>query len=193
MIQPEASLMALENVTQEIYNSAEARAVEIGKATQVEIATIIKDADEKIAEMKEKEDKRLKEAIERLGRQEQSSAELDSKKVVLAKKKEILSDAFDEVLLSLENAPTDKKLEQYKAMVNLGKDIVKNPKALMSENDPFTADELGVSSVEKTSKIKGGLILQSEDGSTEVDLQYSTILKAIWDKEIGSVSDILFG
>ena len=78
-------------------------------------------------------------------------------------------------------------------MVEAAKKIIENPKALMSEKDDFSAADLGVSSVEKDGRIKAGLILQSEDGDVEVDLQYSTILQAIWDREIKSVSDILFG
>ena len=78
-------------------------------------------------------------------------------------------------------------------MVEAAKKIIDNPKAIMSEKDDFSAADLGVASVEKDGRIKAGLILQSEDGSVEVDLQYSTILQAIWDREIKSVSDILFG
>ena len=62
----------------------------------------------------------------------------------------------------------------------------------MSENDSFSAADLGVSEVVKDSRIKAGLILQSEDGQVEVDMQYSTILQEIWDREIRSVSEILF-
>ena len=71
--------------------------------------------------------------------------------------------------------------------------IIENPKALMSEKDSFTAADLGVFSVEKDSRIAAGLILQSEDGQMEVDMQYSTILQSIWDREIKTVSNILFG
>ena len=78
-------------------------------------------------------------------------------------------------------------------MVEVAKKIIDNPKAIMSAKDSFTAADLGVSSVEKDERIAAGLILQSEDGTVEVDLQYSTILQAIWDREIKSVSDILFG
>ena len=180
--------MALANVTQEIIRSADERVAAIKAEADAEIAKINADADAKIAETKEKEDKRLKEAVERLNRQELSSAELESKKIVLAKKKELLTEAFESTLADLENAPSDVKLAQYKAMVEAAKKIIDNPKALMSEKDDFSAADLGVSSVEKD-----GLILQSEDGDVEVDLQYSTILQAIWDREIKSVSDILFG
>ena len=183
--------MALANVTQEIIRSADERVAAIKAEADAEIAKINADADAKIAETKEKEDKRLKEAV--LNRQELSSAELESKKIVLAKKKELLTEAFESTLADLENAPSDVKLAQYKAMVEAAKKIIDNPKALMSEKDDFSAADLGVSSVEKDGRIKAGLILQSEDGDVEVDLQYSTILQAIWDREIKSVSDILFG
>ena len=185
--------MALANVTSEISKAADDRAAAIKAEADVEIAKIRADADAKIAESKEKEDKRLKEAVERLNRQELSSAELESKKIVLAKKKELLTEAFESTLANLENASNDVKLEQYKAMVEVAKKIIDSPKAIMSESDSFTASDLGVSSVEKDSRIKSGLILQSEDGSMEVDMQYSTLLQAIWDREIKSVSDILFG
>ena len=80
--------MALASVTQEINAAAAAKAQAIMDEANAEIARINADADAKIAEMKDREDKRLKEAVERLNRQELSSAELESKKIVLAKKKE---------------------------------------------------------------------------------------------------------
>lgn len=185
--------MALANVTQEISKAADDRAAAIKAEADAEIAKILADADAKIAETKDKEDKKLKEAVERLNRQELSSAELESKKIVLAKKKELLTEAFDSTLAGLENASSDVKLAQYKAMVEAAKKIIENPKAIMAENETFSAADLGVSAVEKDSRIKAGLILQSEDGSVEVDMQYSTLLQAIWDREMKSVSDILFG
>ncbi len=184
--------MALANVTQEIFKAADEKVAAIKAEADAEIAKINADADARIAETKEKEDKRLKEAIERLNRQELSSAELESKKIVLAKKKELLTEAFESTLADLVNAPSDVKLAQYKAMVKVAKKIIDSPKAIISENDQFTAADLGVTSVEKDGRIKAGLIFQSEDGDVEVDLQYSTILQAIWDREIKSVSDILF-
>ena len=185
--------MALASVTQEINAAAAAKAKAIMDEANAEIARINADADAKIAEMKDREDKKLKEAVERLNRQELSSAELESKKIVLAKKKEILADAFDATLADLVNAPSDVKLAQYKAMVKAVVDVIPSPKALMSVNDSFTAEDLGVVSVEKDSRIVAGLILQSEDGQVEVDMQFSTLLQTIWDSEIKAVSDILFG
>ena len=185
--------MALASVTQEINAAAAAKAQAIMDEANAEIARINADADAKIAEMKDREDKRLKEAVERLNRQELSSAELESKKIVLAKKKELLTEAFESTLADLEAGSADVKLVHYKAMVEAAKKIIDSPKAIMSVNDSFTASDLGVVSVENDSRIVAGLILQSEDGTVEVDMQYSTLLQSIWDREMKSVSDILFG
>mgnify|MGYP006873081699 FL=1 len=118
---------------------------------------------------------------------------MESKKIVLAKKKEILSQVFDETLADLENAPADVKLEQYKSMVEYAKTVIPEPIAYMSENDDFSAGDLGVKDARKDSRIVAGLILQSEDGQVEIDMQYSALLRMVWDRGIKNVSDILFG
>jgi V/A-type H+-transporting ATPase subunit E len=184
--------MALDNVTKEIIANADAQVSEIKAAQAAEIKKIQAETDAAIAEMKEKEDKKLKEAVELLKRQELSSADLESKKIVLSKKKEILAKAFETVLADLESAPEDERLTQYKAMVKAAKTVIDSPKAFVSENDKFTAKQLGVKSVETDSRIRAGIILQSEDGTIEVDMQYETILQTIWDREIKTLSDILF-
>jgi len=184
--------MALDNVVKEIEASACRQAGEIESQAGAEVRAILAEADALISDMREKEDKKLKEEIERLRRQELSSAELESKKIVLSKKKEILAEAFETVLADLESAPRDKKLEQYKEMVNSAKTVIDKPKAIMSPKDDFTAKELGVSSVETDQRIRAGLILQSKDGDVEVDMQYETILQTIWNREIKALSDIMF-
>jgi len=184
--------MALDNVVKEIQASADRQAYDIVSQAKAEVKAILAEADVQISDMKEKEDKRLKEEVERLKRQELSSAELESKKIVLSKKKEILAKAFETVLADLESAPRDEKLEQYKKMIKSAKTVIDKPKALISPKDDFTAKELGVKSVETDPKIRAGLILQSEDNTVEVDMQYETILQAIWNREIKAMSDILF-
>ncbi|MDR1690460.1 MAG: hypothetical protein LBR42_01275 [Candidatus Methanoplasma sp.] len=185
--------MALDNVTKEIIASADAKAGEIKSQADAEVKAILAEADALISDMREKEDKKLKEAVERLKRQELSSAELESKKIVLSKRKEILAEAFETVLADLESASRDVKLEQYKDMVKSAKTVIDKPKALISPKDDFSAKELGVKSVETDPRIRAGMILQSEDGTVEVDMQYETILQTIWDREIKALSDILFG
>lgn len=153
--------MALDSVTKEIQASAEASVAKIRQEQAAEIDAINKQTDAQIAKMKEAQDKKVAEAKETLDRQERSSAELESKKLVLAKKKEVLSQAFESALAELENVPEAQKLTYYKAMVASAKTIIPEPKAIMSENDDFSASDLGVKSVEKDARVSSGLLLLS--------------------------------
>ena len=185
--------MALDSVTKEIQASADAQIARIKQQQAAEIKAINDQADAQISEMKKTQDKRVAEAKETLARQERSSAELESKKLVLSKKKELLAEAFESALEQLEARPADKKLAYYKAMVASAKDIIPEPKAFISEKDKFSAADLGVKSVEKDPRISAGLILQSEDGKFEVDMQYRVLLQNIWDSNLKQLSDILVG
>jgi len=185
--------LALDSVTKEIQASAAAEVARIQQAQAAEIKAINDQTEAQIADMKQKQDKRVAEAKETLARQERTSAELESKKLVLSKKKEILAEAFESALAQLEAMPADKKLAYYKAMVASAKNIIPEPKAVMSEKDNFSAADLGVTSVEKDARISAGLILQSADGKFEVDMQYRVLLQNIWDSNLKQLSDILFG
>lgn len=185
--------MALDDVVSEIKYAAEQTAAGILAEADKDVAAIMAEADKEISAMKEKEDKKLAESVERLKRQELSSAELESKKIVLAKKKEILGRAFDETLASLENASVEDKLQMYKKMVAAGKSVIDNPKVYVPAGCNVSAADLGVSEVIPSEKIVSGLILENDDGSLQVDMQYRTILQSVWDREMKTLSDILFG
>ena len=185
--------MALDDVKLEIVQSAQQKAAAIVSEADAEVAKIVAAADLEISTMKEKEDKRLTESIERLKRQEISSAELESKKIVLAKKKEILNKAFDETLADLEAVSEKDKVAVYKKMVASASSVIPNPKVYVPVASVATASDLGVSEVVPSEKIASGIILENEDGSLQVDMQYKTILQSIWDREIKALSDILFG
>ena len=185
--------MALDDVVSEIKNAAEQTAAGILAEADKDVAAIMAEADKEISAMKEKEDKKLAESVERLKRQELSSAELESKKIVLAKKKEILGRAFDETLASLENASAEDKLQVYKKMVASGKSVIANPKVYVPVGCNVSAADLGVSEVIPSEKIISGIILENDDGSLQVDMQYRTILQSVWDREMKTLSDILFG
>jgi len=185
--------MALDNVTKEIIVSAETKAGEIRSRQTLSVMDIKADTDAKIAKTKAMWDKKIAEEINILDRQERSSYELEGKKMILSKKKEILEEAFDSTLQNLKDLSNDKKLEQYRMMIASAESVISQPKVIMSEDDMFTAKQLGVSSVEKDRMIDGGIILQNEEGIIEVDMQYKTILQNIWDGNLKKLSDILFG
>lgn len=185
--------MALENVTKDIQAVADAEVKSIQDETKAEIDKISADAEATISEMKEREDKRLESELERMDRQVISSAELEGKNLILAKKREVLARTFDEVLTELETSDKKAKLARYKSLIEEASELIPDAVVVISDKDNFSAEELGVETVEKDSRIVAGLILKSKDGSTEVDLQYRTLLTGIWNSNLKILSDILFG
>ena len=107
--------MALENVTKDIQATADAKVKSVQDEAKAEIAKINAEAEATISDMKEREDKKLEGELERLDRQVTSSAELESKNLILAKKKEILARIFDEVLTELETSDKKAKQKRYKS------------------------------------------------------------------------------
>ncbi len=185
--------MALDSVRKDILESAEAQADEQMRVARDEAAAILAEADQTISEMREKEGKRLEEALERLRRQELSSAELESKKIVLARQKEILNRAFQESLSALEASNAATKKRHYAAMVKATEDFFDKPKIFCPLGEKDRLKELKAHSVSEDGSIAGGLILESQDGSMRVDMQYETVLRTIWDEKLKELSDILFG
>lgn len=185
--------MALDDVKLEIEKSAQQKAAAIRAEADAEVAAIAAQADKEISAMKEREDKRLAESVLRLKRQEVSSAELESKKIVLAKKKEILSRAFDETLADLEATSDKEKAEVYRKMIASAASVIENPTVYVPAGSSVSAADLGVSKVVPREGIVSGIILENADGTLQIDMQYRTILQTIWDRELKSLSDILFG
>ena len=81
----------------------------------------------------------------------------------------------------------------YKKMVASGKAVIGNPKVYVPAGCNASAADLGVSEVIPSDKITAGVILENDDGSLQVDMQYRTILQSVWDREMKTLSDILFG
>lgn len=185
--------MALDNVKEDIIRSAEESVKAINAERDAEISKIKGESNAVISDLKTKEDKRLKEALEQLVRQELSSAELESKKIVLEKKKELLAQAFAETLAELESATPAVRKKRYQKMVESAKKVIDSPKAYCAKSETIKAEDIGVSSLTKLDSITGGLILESKDGTVQVDMQYRTLLQTVWDRELKGLSDILFG
>ena len=134
----------------------------------------------------------FRDVLDRMRRQELSSAELESKKIVLNKKKELLNKTFEEVLNELSNLGPQEKSVIYKKMVIDGKKVLHKPKVYCPNGEADLLSGLrGLDKITET-EMASGLILESEDGSIRLDLRFKTILDGIWESELKNISNILF-
>jgi V/A-type H+/Na+-transporting ATPase subunit E len=184
--------MALDNVVDEILESARRQADQILKTAEKDRDATLKQAKEEVSSRRVAMQKETDIAIKRLRQQELSSAELEEKRIVLNARKEMLDRTFDEVNQQLEGMSPSERKRLYGVILEKGRKVIPEPRVYCPVGD---AKLLATKNGEKVEEIKmgPGLILESEDGSVRVDYSFKTILEGVWEKELKGVSNILFG
>jgi V/A-type H+-transporting ATPase subunit E len=184
--------MALDKVANDILDNARKEADQRIQEAEKERAKILQEADQRIDKMRRSEEKELQDGLMRMRRQELSSAELEAKKIVLNKRKDILNRTFEEMLKELSAMDPKEKSHLYKKILADGKKTIHKPKVFIPKGE---ADLLaGLRGCESLTEIDmgSGLILENEDGSIRLDYRFKTILESIWDRDMKSISNMLF-
>lgn len=184
--------MALDKVANDILENARKEADLRVQEAEKERAKILQETDQKIEKMRKAEEKELQDALTRMRRQELSSAELEAKKIVLNKRKDILNQTFEGMLKELSSMHHKEKAALYHKMVADGKKIIHKPKVFIPKGEAdLLADVKGCESLTEID-MGSGLILENADGSVRLDYRFKTILENIWDRELKSISNTLF-
>ncbi|HUV25048.1 MAG TPA: V-type ATP synthase subunit E family protein [Methanomassiliicoccales archaeon] len=185
--------MALDKVVKDIIDSARREADALIERAEEEKKAILGESEEQISKMRKAQEKDLEDTLKRLRRQEISSAELEAKKIVLNKKKEILDRTFEEALSELSAMPSNDKARVYRKSIDAAKAAFPRPKVFCPRGDSGLLNGIqGLAAVNEMD-IEAGLILENEDGSVRLDYRFKTILEGIWEQELKEVSEILFG
>jgi len=185
--------MALDKVISEILESAQREADERIREAEEERAKILAEANQRIERMQKAEEKELQETLRRQKQQELSSAELESKKIVLNRKKEVLDKTFQEALQELSSIDPKEKAALYKKILTGGKRAVRSPVVYVPKSESgVLAGARGLDRIEEKD-MESGIILESRDGSVSMDYRFRTILEGVWEKELKNISSILFG
>ena len=185
--------MALDKVANDILDNARKEADLRIQEAEKERAKILQETDQKIERMQKAEEKELQDALVRMRRQELSSAELEAKKIVLNKRKDILNRTFNEMLRELSTMDPKEKSALYKKILADGKKVIHKPKVFCPKGEAdLLAGLRGCESLTETD-MESGLILENEDGTVRLDFRFRTILESIWDRELKNISNTLFG
>ncbi len=184
--------MALDKVASDIVDSAKIESAKRIQDAENERSRIMLEADQKIQKLQKGGEKELQDTLDRMRRQELSSAELESKKIVLNVKEILLGKTFGEVLSELSSMEPKEKSAIYKKMVVEGKKILHKPKIYCPKGEAILLSGIRGLDHPIETDMESGLILESEDGSVRLDFRFKTILEGIWDSELKNISKILF-
>ncbi|MCS7121746.1 MAG: V-type ATP synthase subunit E [Archaeoglobaceae archaeon] len=188
--------MPLEPVLEEIVKKGEEVVKKIMQETETEVNKILMEAKEEAKKILEKTRSDTEKEIDALRRQEISSLNLELKRALLNKQKEIVEQVFSIVkqrILEM-NAETKKKL-----LKNL---ISKNAKAGMKIYCR-KGDEDIVKSLLKELKLNvvfagnidclGGVVLEDPRGEIRINLTFDQFFSRVYEQKMSEVSKILFG
>lgn len=185
--------MALDKVVTDIIESAEGEASQLISEAEKERQAIMSDADAKISEMRKSKEKELENTLKRLRKREISSAELEAKKIVLNRKKELLNKTLEETLEDLSSMSSEKKVELYEKIVANSQDEISDPVVYCPVGESTLLEGMAGATSVKETDMEEGIILENSEGTLRLDYRFRNILESIWETELKEVSDILFG
>ena len=180
--------MGLEAVKDEIIGNAKSREESLLAEAREESSKIMKEAEDKIEQFREKSDAEIKKIIDVLKKQELASAELENKKMILETKKQLIENVFAGAKKKLDG------LSKEKRGVYIKKLFEKAKKDLGVVNVYCNSKDLGFlkDSNAKTADISGGLIAENKDGTISVDYSFETLVQSIKESELQSINKLLF-
>jgi len=185
--------MGLDKVVEEILRRGEEKKQEIIRLGEKERDDQIKQAEKRIVEDRQKSEKRAEAAIVQMEQHELSSAELESKKALLAAQRQVMEALKDQVLDALRDYPGEKKKKLYaklaaRALKELGecyvysspddKDMLKLPSGVTSAG---------------TIECRGGLVFESKNRNYRLDYRFESMLDEVWNKDMRDIYVKLFG
>ena len=178
--------MGLEEVKKGLEGELAKQKAEILREAEVHGEKSMNKAKEDLKQFAEKAEKNFKEEVAMLRRSEVASVNLNVRKDLLNSKKEIVDDVFEMVKEQLINMPSAKK----KTMLN---NLVKQAKKEIDVKTVFTSkDDVNLVTGAKSANIWGGVICESADGSSRVDLTFETMLGDVREQNMKEIAERLF-
>lgn len=185
--------MSLDKVVEEILRSGQGKKAEIIRLGEKERDEQVQQAEKRISEARRRSEKRTEASILQMEQQELSSAELESKKTLLAAQRKVMEDLRSQVLNELAEYPPDRRKKFYAKLVSKAKKELGDCYVYSNKSDKSLLQlPAGVSSggiIESS----GGLMFESKDRSVRLDYRFETILDEVWNSKIQEIYTRLFG
>ncbi len=182
--------MGLDKVIENIQKEGKEKIRSILQDAEKQAAQIIQTKQKLIDEAAEKKRQELEKQITLLKTQEESSGEIEVKKIRLNAEKDILTQTNQECLKALSTLPHEKILS-----VLLDKAKTELPEAAYVYSN--TRDETIVRSLTNipyggTIDTLGGIILENKEKNLKLDYRYETIAELVWERSLKEIAKKLF-
>ncbi|MFQ6095494.1 MAG: V-type ATP synthase subunit E family protein [Thermoplasmata archaeon] len=182
--------MGLESVVKGILGAGRRESQEIISEGKKEAEKIISDAKKKGTE---EMNRRVEEAEidgEKKRVQDLARAELEVKRMVLESQKEILDVIYSKALERLRTLHSNDAI--LRNLLNSHSTDVKTGRVYSNEKDRWAVESIVGQNYAGTKTILGGVIIESMDGKSTVDLTYETLMEKVWEDSIREVAEVLW-
>ncbi|MGB2825355.1 MAG: V-type ATP synthase subunit E family protein [Thermoplasmata archaeon] len=185
--------MGLEKLIEDILRKGEERAQEIIRQGERERDEPVRSADAEMKTDRERAQKRAEAQITQLEQHELSSAELESRKMLLSAQREVLEDLRERILAELAVYPEDKKQMLYAKLFSKAEGILGDCYVYSNKADSALLKRSPRVASGGTIDCLGGLVFETMDRTVRLDYRFETMLEEIWGKKMNEIYTQLFG
>jgi V/A-type H+/Na+-transporting ATPase subunit E len=191
--------MGLEAVVGEIRVKGQREAETIREQTRKEVERILSAQQEKAVKIKLAAEESIDKQVRHIESQEISAANLLVKRELLNTQKGLLDEVYRQALESLRMLPDSVHKEAIRSLLSDAKQQIPEGVVHSNARDMPALKEIIAQKSEfagyspgKNVDIPGGIIVESRDGTLQIDLSYRTFLDQVWETGLKNASDILF-
>ena len=177
----------------DILRKGEERAQEIIRQGERERDEPVRSADAELKTNSESAHKRAEAQITQLEQHELSSAELESRKMLLSAQREVLEDLRERILAELAVYPEDKKQMLYAKLFSKAEGILGDCYVYSNKADNALLKRSPRVASGGTIDCLGGLVFETMDRTVRLDYRFETMLEEIWGKKMNEIYTQLFG
>src|SRR3989338_5223214 len=172
--------MSLVTVKEEILGSAQEQAKQFLAEARKEANRVSKEAEKKLDEFREKSDAAAKKSIETIKRQEIAAGELESKKMLLETKKQVIDAAFAEAKKQIENFGDKAREAMLKKLFEKTQKEIDIATVYCSKKDAKFFREMNTIPTE----MLGGFIAENREKTIRVDCSFDSLIQLVRDNEM---------
>lgn len=182
--------MGLEDVVNDILEQARSEYSAINAEADEEAAALISKAQSSADEIKQTRMAEVDALIERMHKQEISSARLEMKRAALNAKKDILDSVNQSAWDTIASMPAKKNASLLEALI----DKYGSSGTRVYSNEKDAKHVMKMTDLTYMGEIDciGGLVIENDDGTVRMDYTYDRILEDVSEQSLKHISDILF-
>ncbi len=189
--------MGLENVVEDILNSARADVSAIAAEQDAEVSTIIEEAKRTGERIMGEKIAAAEDEAKRIRKQEISGANLEVRRMMLNTRKEILDETYKQAAKRIRELDSEPLLRSLiRAHIGDATRIYSNKRdqpVVLKLCDELLEDQLTELEYAGNIDCIGGIILENEDGTVRLDYTFDTIMDEVSERSMKQISSILFG